>query len=333
MKDPFDALLGNERQKKFFRTEIEAGALAHAYILEGEQGTGRHTLALAVAAVLAGNERDSERILRGICPDVKTFGLLQDRKTFTVDLVRSLKEDAAVKPNDLSFRFYILENAERMNLQAQNAALKLLEEPPADTWFFLLCENAAALLPTVRSRAPVIRMQRFSKEELTELLLRTSRFAKMKEADEEGFDGAVKSSGGSYGKAVAALGRLSKNEKSDAEEIARRLLACLAPPNKTELLVTALTLPGKRPEFDEVLGLLQLAFRDMLLVRCGGEDRILLWFSTAQKAEDAAKGLTGKALLRLYDSVTLARENLEKNINIQNARMALVNQLYGAALN
>ncbi len=333
MADPFDALLGNGQQKKFFRGEIESGTLAHAYILEGPQGSGRHTLALSVAKALAGGVPGSEKIERGISPDVKIFGLPQDRKIFTVDLVRRLREDAFVKPNELPFRFYILENAECMNAQAQNAALKLLEEPPGDTRFFLLCENAAALLPTVRSRAPVIRMQRFSVGELGEMLAKTPSFAKIKEDDPERFESAVKNSGGSYGKAVLALEKSGEKGEKVFRGQADRLLACIAPPNRVELLCTVLAFPSKRQEFEEILELLQLAFRDMILVRYGNGRGTPLYFSSKREAENAARGLTGRALLSLFEKTTLVRENLRKNVNIQGARMTLAHWIYDAAAN
>ncbi len=327
MRDLFEGLRGNEKQKKFFRREIEAETLAHAYILEGGEGTGKHTLALAAAEALTEEEELRKKIAKGICPDVKIFSLPPDKKMITVDTVRRLKADAYVKPNDLSFKFYILEHAECMNIQAQNAALKLLEEPPDATYFFLLCENASALLPTVRSRAPVIRMQRFSFEELEELLMREERVPEKRKSDEEGFLSAVRNSGGSYGK---ALHLLEKKEDGVARTKAEEFLQCIQKRDKAVLLTAVYHLPSKRQEFDEVVAFLQLALRDMMLIRCGGGEKTLFWFSSGENAEQASRNFTRKEILCMYDCLTRLREDLLRNINIQNARMALVTGLYTA---
>ena len=328
MENPFDALLGNEEQKRYFSGEIAAGRLSHAYILEGPEGSGRHTLALAAATALAGNDPEGGKIVRGISPDVKVFGVPDDKKTFTVDVVRALREDASIKPNELSFKAYILENTEKMNVQAQNAALKLLEEPPEATYFFLLCENARSLLPTVRSRAPVIRMQRFTNEQLDGFLKDDPACAAVRSSDRALYDAALAGSGGSYGRARQAL--LHKESGEEREKV-EGILKCLAPPRKAALLTQVLSLPSKRQELDETLALLEEAFRDMLAVRCGAGISTFFYFSSPEKAEDAAEALTEKALLSLCCETSKARDRLSKNVNTQNARVALAKALYAAA--
>ena len=324
----FEALIGNESQKRFFVDEIRAGRLPHALILEGEEGSGRHTLALAAAAALADDPAESGKILRGICPDVKIFGVQADKKTFTVDVIRALRQDAAIKPGELAFKVYIIENTEKMNVQAQNAALKLLEEPPGATYFFLLCENARTLLPTVRSRAPVIRMQRFTPEQLDAIFRNDPACASLRDTDRAFYDAALANSSGSFGKAKSAL--LNKESPAGREK-ADRILDCLAPPQKAALLIEAGKLPSKRQELDEILALLECAFRDMLAVRCGARISTLFYFPTPERAESASEALTERAILKLCDAARTAREGVSRNVNTQNARMALAKSLYAAS--
>lgn len=327
MSDPFDALKGNERTKRFFRGEIDAGSLSHAYILEGEEGTGKHTLALAVAQALAGDTPEGRKIAEGLSPDVFTVGLRGDKKQLTVDAIRAVKESASLKPNDLSFRFYIIENAECLNVQAQNAALKILEEPPEGTYFFLLCKSAPMLLPTVRSRAPVIRMQRFSYEELCDLLQKDPEAAAVRRNDLCFFEGCVRSCGGSYGRALALIrGEAPKERDGGIAELFSKLK------NEAELLTFIRDIPGKRQEFDQFLSLLQSALRDVLLARCGGREETLLFFSSFSEAESAGQGLAREKLIVMYDRVTALREDLARNVNMQNARLTLATGLYNAAV-
>ena len=143
-----------------------AGRLPHACLISAptrEAGL-RKARALAAAAVCSGDGvrpcgrcRDCRKVEAGIHPDVITVSRLTDDKgkqkqAITVDQIRALSADAVVLPNEAARKVYILDEAETMNAAAQNAALKLLEEPPAGAVFLLCTVNPQLLLPTVRSR-------------------------------------------------------------------------------------------------------------------------------------------------------------------------------------
>ena len=100
------------------------------------------------------------KALAGIHPDLIRVGLLKDdkgrqKKEILVDQVREMAADAVVLPNESERKVYLIEDADSMNAPAQNAALKLLEEPPAGVYFLLCAANPEKLLPTVRSRCGV----------------------------------------------------------------------------------------------------------------------------------------------------------------------------------
>jgi len=119
---------------------------------------------LASAAVCSGTGkrpcgvcRNCRKAMQGIHPDVITIGLPIDdkgkqKKVILVDQIRAMVSDAYIMPNEAERKVYIVENADSMNLAAQNAALKLLEEPPAGVVILLCAVNTRQLLPTVRSR-------------------------------------------------------------------------------------------------------------------------------------------------------------------------------------
>ena len=97
------------------------------------------------------------KIEHGAHPDVITVRRTEDakgalKKEITVDQIREVSVDAYILPNEADRKVYIIEEADRMNLNAQNAALKLLEEPPNGAVLLLCVTNPSALLPTVRSR-------------------------------------------------------------------------------------------------------------------------------------------------------------------------------------
>jgi DNA polymerase III delta prime subunit len=101
--------------------------------------------------------RHCRKALAGIHPDIIHIARIVDdkgkqKKQIGVDQIRAMSADACMLPNEAARKVYIIEDAESMNPNAQNAALKLLEEPPLGAMFLLCCCNAMQLLPTVRSR-------------------------------------------------------------------------------------------------------------------------------------------------------------------------------------
>ena len=148
----------------------DAQRLSHAYIIAAQdpaQGlrTARRIAAAAVCTgpgeAPCGRCRACRKVREDVHPDVITVRRLEDdkgrkKREISVDQIRGLAADAVVRPNEADRKVYIIEEADRMNLPAQNAALKLLEEPPRGVIFLLCCENAQQLLPTVRSRCAEI---------------------------------------------------------------------------------------------------------------------------------------------------------------------------------
>ena len=155
-----EVLAGNPQAKH----RLSAGrGLSHAYILSGPAGSGKHTLAglLARALVCSGRGEapcgacpDCRKAAAGVHPDIVTIG--EEGKDINVAMVRALRSDAYIRPNEARRKVYLLPNAHTMNQSAQNALLKLLEEGPPYAAFLLLAENAGAILPTVRSRCETI---------------------------------------------------------------------------------------------------------------------------------------------------------------------------------
>lgn len=147
--------------------------LSHAYIAASPNEAARSDEAMTLAAALM-CESDGEarpcghcaacrKTFAGIHPDIITVSPGLDsqgrkRREMLVDTVRSIAAGAVVVPNEGRRKVYIIEDADTMNIQAQNALLKLLEEPPESVAFILCAANPALLLPTVRSRCELIRI-------------------------------------------------------------------------------------------------------------------------------------------------------------------------------
>lgn len=217
----FDGFLGNEELKARLRRDIAAKRLSHAYMIEGPRGSGKNTLAKLIAAAVACDEPDPpcmdcvncRKILSGQSPDVITVEADKDKVQLGVDVIRRLRDDAVFAANDLDVKVYIFPAADTMNIQAQNALLKLLEEPPVGVMFLLLTENAQGLLPTIRSRAPLLRLETLDDKTISSWLTENDAdAAALKLDDPKAFDVAVRLSGGSLGAAMELCSPESSEE-------------------------------------------------------------------------------------------------------------------------
>ena len=166
----FETFLGNQRVKEQLGVLLETERFPHALIIEGDEGIGKKTLAkeIALSLMCISNEErpcrvcsQCKKVLKGVHPDICEFGPDENKKSrpFSVDTVREIIKDASIKPNEAQYKVYFLYECERMNTSAQNALLKLIEEPPEYAVFILCTQTKSAFLETVLSRSVVISLQ------------------------------------------------------------------------------------------------------------------------------------------------------------------------------
>ena len=329
MREYLSAVVGNEALRTRLGNEIARGAVSHAYILEGDAGSGKHTLARAMAMALACENRAQShlplpcaecptcrKIAAGNCPDLITVSRLDGKATMGVDVVRILRDSVSTLPNDLDFKIYVIEDAHTLTTQAQNALLLTLEEPPPFVLFLLLAERADMLLETIRSRAPVLRMQPVPEQQIGSYLLDNMPVAEaIKQADGTEFSTLLRMANGRIGRAIELL-----EEKQRAPMLARRadaIRVCELLADGTqqcELLTLLLSFGKMREEITARLVLLQEALRDLLLL-LHTENAPLIFFTDRDKALDLAEAFTAATLLSFVRATDDALEALAANAN------------------
>lgn len=159
--------VGNQAVKRRIDDMVRDGRLPHALIIEGAPGSGRRTLAGIIARIAActGEHKpcgDCAACRSEQSPDITT--VVPQKSGITVDQIRAVRSEAYIVPNQSAKRVFIIPDAQLMNPQAQNALLKVLEEPPQTVMFILTCEYTRQLLATVVSRSAVLTLSVPDKE-------------------------------------------------------------------------------------------------------------------------------------------------------------------------
>ena len=201
----FESLLGNQRLKDNLTAGLRQGKSAHFYLISGPKGSGKGKLAklLAAAVLCQGAEKPCTRclscrkVLENVHPDVISV-TDSEHKTVPVRLIRQMRDDVFVRPNEGERKVYIF--PQELGVEGQNALLKILEEPPSYGVFLLLTENPEKILPTVRSRCVELALQ-----PLDGGLLRRTLQKEFPNAATAALDAAAQRSGGFLGQARLLL--------------------------------------------------------------------------------------------------------------------------------
>lgn len=324
-REYFRNIIGNEKIKKIIAHDAPLGRTAHAYIIEGEVGSGRHSIALEIcASLVCEHKNDSsyplpcgecdscKRILDKISADVLNLRKLEDKPSIGVDEIRPIKESLYIAPNDGDKKFYIISDADTLTPAAQNALLLPIEEPPEYVTFFLICENSASLLETVRSRAPVLRTEKFSSAFIEEYLR-----SKYKNPDKSKLSYASALSNGAIGRAV----QLYENGDSEAKlyRTAETLVELILTAKTSDYLVFIRNnLPKERADICEILSLMRNAVRDIIADKKNGEH---IFYT---EIPEFTKKISVRRSLELYTALTQAEDDINANCSVNTILTALI---------
>ena len=201
----FEQLLGNARLKQNLAQAASKNRFSHFYMICGPEGSGKHTLAkLLCAALMCENENQPclscnacRKVMAGTHPDI-SYIEDPEKKTTPVELIRDARADMFIQPNEGKRKIYIF--PQELRVEAQNALLKVLEEPPSYGVFILLTDNPEKILTTVRSRSVQLTLESLSQDILTRELKR-----QFPDADDQALEAAITGSGGYLGQAISLL--------------------------------------------------------------------------------------------------------------------------------
>ncbi|MGN1030808.1 MAG: ATP-binding protein [Butyricicoccaceae bacterium] len=295
----FDSLAGNAELKSALRRALGT-RFPQTILLTGVPGSGKLTAAKVVASALLCEQNGSvpcgqciacRKVEKGIHPDLTLIDPADGE--IKVETARAIRADSAVRPSESARRVFLIRHAHKMNPSAQNALLKVLEEPPAYAFFVLMSENADAILPTILSRCTQFALSPVSLRE-TEGVLR----ARFPEKTEQERAQAARSAQGIIGEAV----RLLNEETDDLTPVLAPIVRALAEGTEFGIVRACNACADMtRPQFAAVLDGLCLALRDAVMA----SEELSEPLNSALRAETASLGVRvpQHKLLELYDWV------------------------------
>lgn len=341
MRSYFPELFGNDFHKNRIALAVREGRLPHALLIDGPSGSGKMTFATEIAAALnceckadatrpfpCGRCNSCRRVREGSFTDVKILKRTDGKATIGVNQIKDFRADMYLSATESGYKVYIIDEAEKMTTEAQNALLIILEEPPKNVVILLLASGTDSILTTIKSRTQYIPMSRFTTSELSEYLNGTSSEARNLEfRDAEGYKALLVSADGRIGKALDLLNPKTREEN---EQTRNEILAVVKALGKktpyTELYAAINSLPQKRAEFSASLEILISALGD--LVSAKKSERFQpVFFTDPESAKEAARDVPLVRLLRIYEIVIHTYRECEKNANVNLAAANMASKI------
>jgi len=319
----FNEIIGQEKAIAFLRRVATNDKIASAYLFAGIQGIGKTTTAVAFALLLNCTEPENEdgcgkctscrRILDGNHPDIILVDLDEEKKAIGINQIREINRQLAFAPVLGRYRVFIIDPAETMTLEAANAFLKSLEEPPAGTIFILTVRDPKELLPTIVSRCQRVPFKPLPSGEIANWL------AKERSMDEEAAQILARLSEGSLGTALRMAEEGLLKERVNWIEMLDQAIN-----GSTDVLLEAaqrfsdLGKKGKEPKSMRIalmLGIWKSWFRDMLLMKLEDAKELIVNADLIERLSAVASSYSVDRLMKSLAVIAGAEYDLMENRN------------------
>ena len=320
----YSDIIGHEDIVKHFKNSIELGKVSHAYILNGEKGSGKKTMASIVAKSLQCEEGGPDpcgkchsciQAESGNQPDI-IWVKHESPNNISVDEIRQqIVNDVDLKPYSSRYKIYIVPDAQLMNQQAQNALLKTLEEPPEYAIIMLLANSISKFLPTVLSRSLVLNFKPVEPLQLVEYL--TSSLG----IDQRKARFCTDFAQGNLGKAV----RLAISpEYNDILEDSVRILRRIQDMEMDDVVTAVKNLAKYKLDVTDYMDIMIMWFRDILMVKISNSPNKLLFKDEYSVMKKQASKMSYEGVEEVLRALNKVKIRLEANVNFDIAMELLL---------
>ena len=312
----FQDIIGQEHMTGHLQNAIRMGKVSHAYIIQGEAGSGKKLLADTFATTLqceeggiepCGHCQSCKQAVSGNHPDIRR--VTHEKASISVDDIRlQLNNDILVKPYSRPYKVYIIDEAEKMTEQAQNAMLKTIEEPPEYAVILLLTVNAKLLLPTILSRCILLNVRPVARGQITRLLTGQYGIASfMAEVAADFADGVP-------GKAIAYA---RSGEFVDLKDEVIRVLRRLDSMPAEEIYKKVKEWAGRKQELPDILSLTNLWYRDVLVMKSTGGSGRIVFREEERELSAQAEHMSYARIEECIQAIETTRQRMNANVNLE----------------
>lgn len=310
-------VIGQESIVTHMKNAIKLHKISHAYILNGEAGMGKKTIAKAFAMTLQCEKGQDEpcmechsckQALSQNHPDIK-WVTHEKVSTISVNDVREqINNDMVVKPYSSEYKIYIVDEAEKMNANAQNALLKTIEEPPAYGIIILLVNNKDSFLQTILSRCVALDLKPLKKEQIIQYLMEKEQIpyyqAKV----------AATFAAGNLGRAIK-LGSMEDFNKLKDMTILQ--LKNLHNATATDIAGYVKELTVYKGNISEYTDLLTAWFRDVLIYKASRDINELIFKDMVNVIEKYSTNMSYNGIEETFINIMKVQTRLRANVNFE----------------
>ena len=282
-----------------FKNRCINNTLSHAHLIAGEDGIGKSKLANILAKLILNKELDREYV------DIINYKI--NKSSFGVDDVRNIIEEVSKKPFEGEKKVIIIHEGNRLTIQAQNALLKTIEEPPIGVYIIILCESLELILDTIKSRCEIYKLTPLTKDELYEYI-RVKGF----NFNDNEIESAIAFSEG-------IPGRIDRYfNDNDLKELRSKIIQLIKKLSKNDLQIvleeeeSLITLKDNK---EEVLNILSGFIRDILIYKEVENNSFIINGDKIQEINELTKEMSFKKLNNMIKSIEEARRNIKSNVN------------------
>lgn len=313
--ESFKDVVGHKDILKYISSAVENNRVSHAYILNGERGSGKKMLANLFAMTLLCETGDNEpcgkchsckQAESGNHPDIIRVTHEKPNSISVDDIRTQVNNTVDIKPYQGPYKVYIIPQADMMTPQAQNAILKTIEEPPSYAVFLLLTENAETLLPTINSRCVMLKLRNIKDTLIKKYLMENLEIPDYKA------DMCTAFAQGNMGRAIMLA---NSDHFNEIREEAVQLLKHISEMELNEIVAAVKNISVYKLEITDYLDIIMIWYRDVLLYKATKEIDKVVFKDQLQSIKEQARKSSYEGIERILESLEKAKARLKANVN------------------
>jgi len=311
----FKDVVGHKDILKYISSAVENNRVSHAYILNGERGSGKKMLANLFAMTLLCETGDNEpcgkchsckQAESGNHPDIIRVTHEKPNSISVDDIRTQVNNTVDIKPYQGPYKVYIIPQADMMTPQAQNAILKTIEEPPSYAVFLLLTENAETLLPTINSRCVMLKLRNIKDTLIKKYLMENLEIPDYKA------DMCTAFAQGNMGRAIMLA---NSDHFNEIREEAVQLLKHISEMELNEIVAAVKNISVYKLEITDYLDIIMIWYRDVLLYKATKEIDKVVFKDQLQSIKEQARKSSYEGIETILEALEKAKARLRANVN------------------